>query len=59
MKDKHSLYAWEEIEQVREQMLKDDRVIEFVDYGIGSKKMVNADWTFASLDVYAILHKRV
>ncbi len=38
MKDKHSFYAWEEIEQVREQMLKDDRVIEFVDYGIGGKK---------------------
>ena len=35
MRDEHSYYAWEKIEKVRERMLGDTRVVEFVDYGAG------------------------
>ena len=35
MRDEHSYYAWEKIEKVRERMLADTRVVEFVDYGAG------------------------
>ena len=35
MSDENSYYAWGEIEKVRERMLGDTRVMEFVDYGAG------------------------
>lgn len=35
MSDTHSYYVWGEIEYVREKMLQDGRVIDFVDYGSG------------------------
>ena len=43
MRDEHSYYAWEKIEKVRERMLGDTRVVEFVDYGagIGSRESKN------------------
>ncbi len=43
MRDEHSYYAWEKIENVRERMLGDTRVVEFVDYGagIGSRESEN------------------
>ena len=35
MRDENNYYAWEKIEKVRERMLGDTRVVEFVDYGAG------------------------
>ena len=35
MRDENNYYAWEKIEKVRERMLADTRVVEFVDYGAG------------------------
>lgn len=45
MRDEHSYYAWEKIEKVRERMLGDTRVVEFVDYGagIGSRESENGN----------------
>ena len=46
MSDKHAYYVWENIEAIREEMLRDARVVEFVDYGSGrrllSDKVKNA-----------------
>ena len=41
MSDTHSYYVWEEIEHLRENMLQDERVIDFVDYGSGKVKGEN------------------
>ncbi len=35
MRDEHSYYAWEAIENRRRMMLADNRIVEFVDYGAG------------------------
>lgn len=37
MSDKHSYYGWDAIEDCRESMLRDERVLEFVDYGSAMK----------------------
>lgn len=39
MSDKHAYYMWHEIESVREEMLQDPRVVEFVDYGSAKRRM--------------------
>ena len=39
MMDKNSYYAWGKIEAIRNKMLQDERVIEFVDYGSASRSM--------------------
>lgn len=41
MSDTHSYYVWGEIEHLRENMLQDERVIDFVDYGSGKVKGEN------------------
>ena len=41
MDDKNSYYVWAAIERVREQMLVDERMIDFVDYGSGQLSTVN------------------
>lgn len=38
MADKNSYYIWGEIERVREKMLRDERVLRFVDFGSGAKE---------------------
>lgn len=45
LRDEHSYYAWEKIENVRERMLADNRTVEFVDYGagIGSRESENGN----------------
>lgn len=35
MSDKNTYYVWDEIEEIRQEMLKDTRELEFVDYGSG------------------------
>ena len=35
MSDKNTYYVWDEIEEIRQEMLKDTREMEFVDYGSG------------------------
>ena len=35
MSDKNTYYIWDEIEEIRQEMLKDTRELEFVDYGSG------------------------
>ena len=35
MSDKNTYYVWDEIEEIRQEMLKDMRELEFVDYGSG------------------------
>ena len=35
MSDKNTYYVWDEIEKIRQEMLKDTRELEFVDYGSG------------------------
>ena len=35
MSDKHTYYVWEDIEAIREDMLRDQQVVTFVDYGSG------------------------
>ena len=39
MSDKHAYHVWEDIENVRAQVLISDQVIEFVDYGSGVKQL--------------------
>ena len=41
MMDKNSFYIWGEIERCREKMLRDERELEFVDYGSGKLKGEN------------------
>ena len=41
MMDKNSFYIWGEIERFREKMLRDERELEFVDYGSGKLKGEN------------------
>ena len=41
MMDTNSYYKWEEIERCREKMLRDERELEFVDYGSGKLKGEN------------------
>ena len=36
MSDKNTYYVWDEIEEIRQEMLKDTRELEFVDYGSGA-----------------------
>ena len=36
MNDENSYYAWDKIEEIRAQLLNDEWVVEFVDYGSGS-----------------------
>lgn len=38
MGDKNSYYVWDEIEEIRQEMLKDTRELEFVDYGSGAQR---------------------
>lgn len=49
MSDKHRYYSWASIEECRQSMLKDDRVLDFVDYGVGGK--LNGDKTVAGENV--------
>ena len=35
MADDNSYYAWAQIEEIREQLLRDEREVTFVDYGSG------------------------
>ena len=39
MSDKHAYYVWEDIEALRAEMLRDNRMIAFVDYGSGKKQL--------------------
>ena len=41
MMDKNAYYIWGEIERCREKMLRDERELEFVDYGSGKLKGEN------------------
>ena len=41
MSDKNTYYVWDEIEEIRQEMLKDTRELEFVDYGSGKLKGEN------------------
>lgn len=51
MDDKNSYYVWAAIERVREQMLVDERMIDFVDYGSGKKlKTDNCQLKTESID---------
>ena len=43
MSDKNTYYVWDEIEEIRQEMLKDTRELEFVDYGSGKLKGENGD----------------
>ena len=43
MMDKNSFYIWGEIERCREKMLRDERELEFVDYGSGKLKGENGE----------------
>ena len=43
MSDKNTYYVWDEIEKIRQEMLKDTRELEFVDYGSGKLKGENGD----------------
>lgn len=36
MSDKHGYYVWKDIEVCRERLLRDERLLDFVDYGSGS-----------------------
>ena len=42
MMDTNSYYKWEEIERCREKMLRDSRVIHFVDYGRSRSELMDA-----------------
>lgn len=51
MDDKNSYYVWAAIERVREQMLMDERMVDFVDYGSGKKlKTDNCQLKTESID---------
>ena len=43
MMDKNAYYIWGEIERCREKMLRDERELEFVDYGSGKLKGENGE----------------
>ena len=43
MSDKNTYYVWDEIEEIRQEMLKDTRELEFVDYGSGKLKGENGE----------------
>ena len=43
MSDKNTYYVWDEIEEIRQEMLKDTRELEFVDYGSGKLKGGNGE----------------
>ena len=43
MSDKNTYYVWDEIEEIRQEMLKDTRELEFVDYGSGILKVENGE----------------
>lgn len=43
MSDKNTYYVWDEIEEIRQKMLKDTRELEFVDYGSGKLKGENGE----------------
>jgi len=43
MSDKNTYYVWDEIEELRQEMLKDTRELEFVDYGSGKLKGENGE----------------
>ncbi len=38
MRDENNYYAWEAIENRRRMMLADNRIVEFVDYGVGNRE---------------------
>ena len=50
MDDKNSYYVWAAIERVREQMLVDERMIDFVDYGSGQLSTDNCQLKTESID---------
>lgn len=50
MDDKNSYYVWAAIERVREQMLVDERMIDFVDYGSGQLSTENCQLKTESID---------
>ena len=52
MMDKNSFYIWGEIERCREKMLRDERELEFVDYGsaIKSRSLENGSKTACRLE---------
>ena len=50
MDDKNSYYVWAAIERVREQMLVDERMIDFVDYGSGQLSTDNCQSSTESGD---------
>ena len=52
MMDKNAYYIWGEIERCREKMLRDERELEFVDYGsaIKSRSLENGSGTACSLE---------
>ena len=43
MADKNSFYAWQQIEEVRREMLESEQVVEFVDYGSGGTSIQKSE----------------
>ena len=59
MGDKHRYYTWDKIEQCREKMLRDNRVLRFVDYGSGAKtKGVLSERRVSDVAKSSLTHKR-